>query len=391
MSHDIGKPVNDGTITNAVPKVVQDPRFRGGRTLIQTGHAAQAIEIFASLLEGARATFGEASIETAPTYYEYGNALLREAIQTSAAAAVHEDDDAQDDDDDCDDEATKQIAAATTTQNARQAAALAAEKRRQQTNELDQHDQVQDQQQQQEEDRKPAAKQSTNQEEKEEASVEEEEEEEEEDTSDVELALEMMETAWSIVDQYIVLSEKGGSKTYLDWANEQSPRYLTGIGESLSTLQKHGDAIGAYSRALERRTELLKHKFDIHNKSSTDFLKCRRLIVENNILIAEEFLACPDDKDVVSTETNTILVQAGNTRERIDYAKTYYEKSREELQETVLLMGEMTAKGIPVADEKEDICFASTLVMGVGMRLAELEEALAQSNNSPQKKKAKLG
>ncbi len=55
-----------------------------GRSLVQKGLAAEgAIDIFATLVEETTNKYGESSIETAPTYYEYGNALLRGA----AAAA----------------------------------------------------------------------------------------------------------------------------------------------------------------------------------------------------------------------------------------------------------------------------------------------------------------
>lgn len=341
-----------------LPKVVQDPRFRAGRALVQKGKAGAAVDIFATLLEEARTTFGEASIETAPAYYEYGNAVLRDA------SAVEEEN-VQDEEEE-EEESPEKL-------NPREAAAIAAEKRLKGGAGGASED-----------DKKPAAKEAV-----EETTAEEGEHEEgsasgeeEEEENDFELALEMMETAWAIVDAYV--QTESSTKPYLDWATEQSPRYLTGIGDTLSASARHADAADVYSRALEHRVELL-NAFDAKNPT-TEYLKSRRLIVEANILIAEEFLACPEGEDVITTETNDVLVKAA---ERVDYARGYYDKARDELQEAVLLMGEMAAKGIDIAKEKEDICFISTMVMGVGMKLAELDEKAADETQEPPKKKSK--
>ena len=67
-------------------------------------------------------------------------------------------------------------------------------------------------------------------------------------------------------------------------------------------------------------------------------------------MIAEELLACPPDQDVITTESQDVLVKAP---ERVDYARGYYDKARDELQETVLLMGALAAKGIDLGEEKE--------------------------------------
>ena len=310
---------------------------------MQKGKTAGAVEIFASLLEEARATFGEASIESAPAYYEYGNSLFRDSLS--------------------EEENTEEDAAKV---DPREAAALAAERRR---NGADP-----------DADKKPTAKPSADEVFQETAKEEEEEEEEE---NDAQLALEMMETAWSIVDQYILTETE--SKQYLEWAEEQSPRYLIGIGDILMALERYADAADAYSRSLELRGEFLQ-KFD-PKETSLAHLKCRRLIVEALILIAEAFLAAPEGEDMVTTETKAVLVKAD---ERIDYARGYYDKARDEFQETILLMGEMAAKGFDVAEEKEDICFVSTMVMGVGMKLAELDEIAESNSSDPPKKKSKV-
>ena len=60
------------------PLVTRDPRFQAGCSLVQKGLAHEgAVEIFELLSEEAGNKHGESSIETAPAYYEYGNALLR--------------------------------------------------------------------------------------------------------------------------------------------------------------------------------------------------------------------------------------------------------------------------------------------------------------------------
>lgn len=361
-----------------IPKVAQDPRFRAGRTLVRQGKAGAAVDIFAALLEEARTSFGDDNIESAAAYYEYGNALLRFAASSEQ-----------------DEENTKQKEEKEKPDKKltpREAAAMAAEKRLLANDKKNSNDDDL-------EDSKTPAETSN--------SVEENKSdiEEEKEADDLGLALEMMETAWSIVDDYCGKAAEATSKRsnnnddkldYLEWATEQSPRYLTGIGDTLSTIGRHADAADAYSRALQHRLDILKKleatqdNTETTNNNKIEHLKCRRLVVEANILIAEEFLACPEGQDVVTTETKDVLVKAA---ERVDYARGYYDKARDELQETVLLMGEMAAKGIDVAEEKEDICFVSTMVMGVGMKLAELDEIAEAANNAaasePVKKKAK--
>jgi tetratricopeptide (TPR) repeat protein len=330
-----------------IPVVARDPRFRAGRTLIQRGQAGQAVETFASLLQEARTTYGEDSIETAPAYYEYGNALFR-------SQHVEEEELAEDD--------QKKPPADNAPQevppkNAREAAAAAAERRAQMLANGN---------------KKPAAK------------VEGEKAQDEESIDDVQLALEIMETAWSIVDVYLEPSDdekKRADRKYVKWAKEQNPRILTGIGDVLSALGRHPDSVDVYLRALEMRQEALA-KFDSDNLS-LEHLECRRLILEANILIAEELLACPLDRDVVTTESQVVLIKASEGI--LSYAKGYYETARTELQDAIVLMAEMAAKGINVEEEKEGICWASTLLMAVGTNLGDLQEEEAAKQSTEQK------
>ena len=138
------------------------------------------------------------------------------------------------------------------------------------------------------------------------------------------------------------------------------------------------DAADAYARALPYREEFV----EAHDKDSLTLqhLKDRRLLVEANVLVAEALLGCEHGKHVVTTETKDMLVTAD---ERVDYARGYYEKAREELQETVYLMGRIAATGIDLGNEKEDVCFAATLLMGVGETLITFDETqLSQQSES---------
>jgi hypothetical protein len=119
-----------------------------------------------------------------------------------------------------------------------------------------------------------------------------------------------------------------------------------------------------------------------------------------NTLVAEELLACLGDQDVITSETKDVLVSAA---ERVDFAGGYYDKARDELQETVYLLGKLSARigtsSGPNMEEfskaKEDVCFLATLIMGVGEQLAVLDEAKERQaagakNSQPPTKKQKI-
>lgn len=214
------------------------------------------------------------------------------------------------------------------------------------------------------------------------------EEDEVDDEGDLQLALEMMETAWSVLDKHAQdLKDKG--ITASPWVLNQIPRFLLGIGDVLTDLKRVADAADVYSRALEHRECSLQGISK--DELTLDHLKKRRLVVEANVLVAEALLACPDGEDVVTSETGDVLVGAG---ERVEYARGYYNKARDELQETVFLMGRIAASGQDLGTEKEDVCFISTLLMGIGTTLAEYDEqkeAAAQPNAVyPNKRQKKL-
>jgi len=178
-----------------------------------------------------------------------------------------------------------------------------------------------------------------------------------------------------------------------EWVKDQIPRVLLGIGDCLSALNRHADAADAYSRAHEHRLHQLQDLLDTSKDDGNgkkggetlQHLQCQRRICEATVLIVEELLACPEDQDVVTTETQSLIVSA---KERIDYAKGYYDKARDSLQETVYLLGRLASKkSIDLGTEKEDVCFLATMIMGVGERLAAWDEE--HSIEEPVKKKAK--
>ena len=343
----------------ATPIVTRDPRFLAGRKLIEKGLADEAVDIYATLLEDTMQRYGDTSIETAPAYYEYGNTLLRAVTKQQMVAA-------------------EQAEAANTEESKaeqRTAAAAAAEKRLQSSSDNDSE-------------KKPAAVNDANDE------TEKDGQDGENDSNDdVGLALEMMENSFSILEEYKDKSDNEGDNTYLEWVKDQLPRIMMGIGDTLSKLDRHADAADVYSRALELRKACLE-EFAESAKSGTDedplkHLKAHRTVCEANVLIAEELLACPPQVDVMTTETQSLIVKA---EERVSYARGYYDQARDALQEAVVFMGSLP-RSIDLGREKEDVCFLATLVMGVGETLAAIDEeaaaAEAAGSTEPVKKKQK--
>ena len=190
----------------------------------------------------------------------------------------------------------------------------------------------------------------------------------------------MMENAYSILDTY----KHGTNEKYQAWTTLEIPRVLLGIGDVLSTINRHADAADAYSRALEHFQEILKG-FSSED-SNLAHLKAHRKVCEATILIAEELLSCNDGEDVITTETTSLIVSAS---ERIEYARGYYDQAREALQETLFFMANLAALGIDVQTEKEDTCFLATMIMGVGTTLAAIDEEKESASTEPVKKKAK--
>jgi len=92
--------------------------------------------------------------------------------------------------------------------------------------------------------------------------------------------------------------------------------------------------------------------------------------------------------DVVTKETKSLIVAAP---ERLDYTTGYYDRARDSLQDTLFFMAKLAASGTNIAAEKDEVCHLSTMIMGVGMGLAEAQELDRKDNETePAKKKAKL-
>lgn len=204
-------------------------------------------------------------------------------------------------------------------------------------------------------------------------------------SDDLQLSLELMENAWSILDEHYNETTKTNTK-YKHWIENQIPRYLIGIGEILSIQKRHADAVDAYTRALPYRESSIQNKKE---DKSIEYLRQRRLFTEVNVLIAEELLVCyNENSDIITYETKSILVKK---EERIDFIQGYYDKGRDELQETVYLMGRIASsikndkeEEKEFNNEKENICFLSTMLMAVGNSLADLidEEETKQASSS---------
>lgn len=342
-------------ITTA-PAVTRDPRFKAGRSLVQKGLASHgAVEIFESLAEEAGIKYGESSIEAAPAYYEYGNALLRAMNRRK----MEEDQEQQD--------ATspQKAAGAAAEQRILSSTAPANEEQKKPHAETNKDDDL-------------PGEDKTDENEVVKGEDEPSNDGEEDETK---LALEMMENSFSIMEEY---KDDDKETIYQAWVKESLPRVLLGIGDTLSTLDRHADAADAYSRALEWYQEQLE---EFPTESMTlDHLKAHRRVCEATILVAEELLFCPTGEDIVTSETQSLIVKAS---ERVDYITGYYDRARDALQETLFFMARLAALGTDVEMEKEEICHLSTMVMGVGMGLAANEDEADEPAAEPAKKKPK--
>jgi tetratricopeptide (TPR) repeat protein len=278
------------------PSITKDPRFVAARKLVSSGKSLEgpAVEMFATLLEESRRVYGDSHIQTAACYYEYGNALFRASQKNetkNSSKSGNEDEKGNQ----VLDKKISSIKEASTNNIGK---------------------------------RSRAEEGSTQYTEK-------------DDEDDILLALEMMETSYAILEEYTTAAinsavkendENGQSLlSLMEWAKSQIPRVYTGIGDVLSHLGRHADAVDIYSRAIPHREESYMKEKRLNNNISVECLKARRLVVEANVLVAEELLACNPNQDVVTTESKQVLV---TKEERIDFAKGYYDKAREELQET---------------------------------------------------------
>jgi len=361
---------------SALPVIVRDPRFAAGRSTV--GNQA-SVDIFATLLQQTEIQYGAGHFETAPGYYEYGNALFRLAQRKELTEEMGAEEEEEQ----------------KTASSSREAAAVAAERRanKQSSSSAATDDAV--------EEKKPAAKEDDgddNDDKKDDTSKENAAPDE-----DVLLALEMMATAYSILEHHAKAHEDEDADApppseiaakYAEWIRNQLPRVLSGIGDVLSALGRHPDAVDFYFRALEHRQNLLEEAIettpsDDTTERATKLLTCRRLVVETYALIAEELLACDLQQDVVTTETQMVLVKAG---EVVEYAMGYYEQATDELQKAAELMGKMMAGQVNVGEETVNLRLAASMLKGVGESLTGIDEAAnndAFEEKEPKRKKAK--
>lgn len=441
-----------------LPAVVRDARFVAGRATVGQ---ANSIAVFATLLREAKASYGDDSLETAPAYYEYGNALFRFAQRQQQQQ--QQEDEEQRKQEVTLEETVSSLSPPSKAGYVREAAAAAAERRAMAATQsttttilpplaatscssaLEKTGSAKIESNNNNK-RKCAGSLNRHHDDYDDDDCDDDDHEFEGDDGvfkgddnefegdDIQLALEMMETAWSVLDgevlrQKSIVAEDNNDDAvactpplssqpdYRIWVTEQVPRVLTGIGDILSALGRHADATDAYLRALaHRQTDLdlavsaaatdadsvskkdassdVKEEVLLLSSSSLSLtlLQCRRKLVEANILIVEELLACEKDKsDVVTSESKDLLVKAGHV---VEYARGYYDKARDELQEAVVLLGQMAADAAAAsraaADtnaEKENLCFVATMVMGAGMALTEIDEKKADEQQV--KKRAK--
>ncbi|GKY99993.1 hypothetical protein MPSEU_000952800 [Mayamaea pseudoterrestris] len=347
----------------SAPKGTLDPRFKVARTLVMNSRAAEAVDIFAALLVQAVESHGEDSLETAPLYHEYGNALFR-AYRNEVEREENEDEE----------DAENDKAAAVDPETKRSAVAEAAEKRLQTASQ---------QQPPPVSSNTAAASAPAINETSSEAS-----------SSDLNLALEMLETAWAIYDAAIA-DEDDKIVPFRNFILEQMPRMFNHLGDVLLECKRYADAVDVQLQALKFHEDALQELLPTAESSaaaaeptpSLELLKCLRKVTEDNVLIAETLLACPDDGALVTTETKTVLVPKG---ERISYAKGYYEAAQSCLQDTIFTLGQLAAKNVDLGEEKENVCFASTMLMGVGVSLNALDDLNASKSSEPSTKKAKM-
>ena len=362
------------TVSRNVPVQTLDPKFLAGRAMLKQGLAKEGgIEIFSNMVEEAELKYGTSSIEIAPCYYEYGNSLLRAAIRE--AAALEERDSKEKEED-------AKMPATDSHEKDRNKGEATENKTKSAENEAGEE-----------------GDDDLNKKKKEEIIRE-----------DLSLALEMMENAYSIYEDYIKKPEEESSSSdsktddggkqeppppYFQWVTDEIPRVLLGIGDALAAANRHADAIDIYSRGLNARKVQLKQFNNGETSLSVEQLRAHRLICEATVLMAEQLLATYNDSedDVVTTETKELIVKAD---ERMEYIQEYYQQARAALHETCLYMAKCAGAKIDgVDDEKEDVCFTATLVMGVGEAIeairekTEEEDQDVKTSTEPVKKKAK--
>ena len=224
---------------------------------------------------------------------------------------------------------------------------------------------------------------------------------------DIQLALDMMQEAWSILlihtttvtDDSVKSDETNSSKQQQQeqeqWVLEQIPRVIRCIGDVYFFQEHYALATDSYIRARQYREENWD-KLKQSTSSGDDgamltlqHLQCQRYLVEAYALVAEALLACPSGEDVVcyhsgededdikdeSKSTAEAKKKQGGTvlckgKDRMDFAQSHYESAREGLEEILVRYGKIAASSnIDVGNEKEDVGYLVMTVVDVGQTI----------------------
>jgi hypothetical protein len=156
---------------------------------------------------------------------------------------------------------------------------------------------------------------------------------------DVDLALEMIETALHILLSSSEASSESNDNGIIqtpeqnEWTLTQISRFLICLGDVYGFRQEHGNAVDAYIRALSYREDRWKEIQESKDSTSIEQLQCRRLYIEACALVAEALLACPDGEDVVCDGDDGETVTYAKATDRVDFALSWFEVARQELDE----------------------------------------------------------
>jgi hypothetical protein len=297
--------------------IATDPRFILARKLITSGSPESAIDIFANLLERCREKLGEESLDAALCQYEYGNSLFRAVLHRQYEDGT----DAVDE---------RKPAAKSDGERQREIMAAAAEKRFGAASSPEPS-------KKRAKIESGADKSLSNDGADKDTDEKAETEADASDEDDVALALEMIETALHILLARVAApSESDKAKRISDeqkeWALDQIPRFLICLGDVYSFQEAHGKSVDAYIRALSYREDKWKEMKESKDSFSIEQLKCKRLYIEACCLVAEALLACPDGEDVVCDGEDETVTYA-KASERIDFANSWYEMARVELND----------------------------------------------------------
>mmetsp|Transcript_18174 Transcript_18174/g.43933 ORF Transcript_18174/g.43933 Transcript_18174/m.43933 type:complete len:425 (+) Transcript_18174:182-1456(+) len=413
------------------PLVLDDPRFQAGRELVKRGLSDEGgVEIFGTLLEELNVKYGGSDSGSGGSGRGGGNVTTEETTTSTGTDTGRNNDTTSSRNIEC-------APAYYEYGNALHYAALSRREREEQQQQQQQQDEEEEEENHDDDDddeKKPAAVPTSSTGDQPKVDGDGDGGSDDDDDDDLQLALEMMESAFSILQLYeedatttsTADNSSGDDKTnYLSWVLDQLPRVLMGIGDVLSSLGRFPDATDVFTRALERRKEQLEQKKGLSTAStstatstdnasvkpdpSLDLLKSYRLVCEAAVATAQALLDCPPDEDVITTETKSLLVPKD---ERISYVEGYYWQARDALQEVLLTLAELEGKGqnqaqttsqpggVPatvVVDKamKEDVSHIAILVMGLGEALAEAKEEDKQDQSpgpdggEPLKKRSK--